>query len=182
MWDTSPTLITRDKPEIVNFSVSEFPTNEYGELFYRSLVQSLPSAIAAADNQGRQLFVNPAFCRLTGWSEEELLGQSIPFCYVPVEDASEFIDNFRRIHADPKTIAATNAIVRFCSKDGERFLVRVRLAPLLVTGEVIGSMASFDDLRRVSELGPVLQSRETLFENVVRGCQRSFIFLTFAKK
>jgi PAS domain S-box-containing protein len=38
------------------------------------------------DLDGRQSYVNPAFCRMVGWTEAELIGRKPPFDYWPAEE------------------------------------------------------------------------------------------------
>ena len=148
-----------------------------GELFSRTLLQSLPGAIAAASSQGQLLFVNPAFCNLVGWAEGELIGQTAPFSYWPPEDHAEMLDSFRRAHTDPNSMPASIGIRRFRRKCEERFLVRIMLAPLIDgEGKVIGSIASIEDLRVIGELESVLHDRERFFENIARSVP-SFIYV-----
>jgi PAS domain S-box-containing protein len=58
--------------------------------FRRAIEESIPSGISVVDLDGRQTYVNPAFCALVGWSETELVGAKPPFAYWPPEHV-EFI-------------------------------------------------------------------------------------------
>jgi PAS domain-containing protein len=42
--------------------------------FRKAMGESLVTGIRAIDLEGRIIFVNPAFCRMIGWSEQELVG------------------------------------------------------------------------------------------------------------
>jgi len=54
--------------------------------FRRAMENSMPTGMRALDLQGRITYVNTAFCRMTGWSEHELIGQTAPFSYWPDQD------------------------------------------------------------------------------------------------
>jgi PAS domain-containing protein len=54
--------------------------------FRRAMESSMLTGTRALDMQGRITYVNNAFCRMTGWSEEELVGTTAPFPYWPDED------------------------------------------------------------------------------------------------
>jgi len=146
--------------------VVEFSGNSFGELFFRSLVQSMPGALAATDARGRQLFVNPAFCALVGWSEEDLLGKQAPFPYWAPEDASSILEQFRGMLTsnDPKP---TTFIQRFRRRNEERFLVRLRAVPLYNTaGGLNGWLASVEDLQQLEEVKALLRDRDRFIESV----------------
>src|SRR5512138_3434115 len=55
------------------------------QVFRLAIENSVPSGIAAVDLDGRQTYVNPAFCAMVGWSEADLLGARPPFAYWPPE-------------------------------------------------------------------------------------------------
>ena len=57
--------------------------------FRRAMENSMLTGMRALDLQGRIIYVNPAFCQMTGWSEDELLGQAEPFSYWPDADRAE---------------------------------------------------------------------------------------------
>src|SRR5437588_7430501 len=54
--------------------------------FREAIENSVPSGIAAVDLEGRQTYVNPAFCSMVGWSEAELVGARPPFVYWPPDE------------------------------------------------------------------------------------------------
>src|SRR5262245_64482075 len=54
--------------------------------FRQAIETSIPSGIAVVNLEGRQTYVNPAFCEMVGWREEELIGAKPPFAYWPSED------------------------------------------------------------------------------------------------
>ena len=53
--------------------------------FRQAIENSVPSGITAVDLEGRQTYVNPAFCALVGWKESELVGARPPFAYCLLE-------------------------------------------------------------------------------------------------
>ena len=55
------------------------------QVFRRAIENSVPAGISAVDLDGRQTYVNPAFCAMLGWSEQDLIGARPPFIYWPPE-------------------------------------------------------------------------------------------------
>lgn len=69
--------------------------------FRRAIENSIPSGIAVIDETGKQVYANPSFCRMTGWNEEELLGNQPPYVYWSMQDI-ENINNAFRLTLDNK--------------------------------------------------------------------------------
>ena len=113
--------------------------------FRRAMGESLVTGIRAIDLEGRIIFVNPAFCRMIGWSEQELLGMRPPFPYWPPEEAEQRrrdLDLTLAGQAPPGGIK-----MRVMHRDGTRFDVRMYLSPLIdSSGRQVGWMASMNDI------------------------------------
>ena len=119
-----------------------------------AMEDSLTVGMRARDLQGRIIYVNPAFCRMTGFSSEELVDRSPPMPYwVP-----EQLDETMALH---QAVLAGDAPpdgfeITFQRKDGERFEALIYEAPLIDgNGRHTGWMASVLDVterRRAEEL------------------------------
>ena len=97
--------------------------------FRQTIEQSLGTGIVVIDEKGKCLLVNPAFCEMTGWPAEELTGQLAPYCYWPEEERPAIREAFERTLRGE---AAPNGMeLRFCRKNGTRFDVLIKVAPLL---------------------------------------------------
>jgi PAS domain S-box-containing protein len=97
--------------------------------FRQALESSIPAGVAAIDLQGRQFYVNRAFCELVGWSEGELVGISPPFPYWPEEEMAAIQAAF-----DATTGAKSppgGFELRFQRRNGERFDALVQVSPLV---------------------------------------------------
>src|SRR2546425_2400504 len=55
-------------------------------IFREAIENSVPAGITAVDLEGRQTYVNPAFCAMVGWSQAELVGALPPFVYWPPDE------------------------------------------------------------------------------------------------
>lgn len=120
----------------------------------RAMEESLTVGLRARDLKGRILYVNSAFCRMTGFPQEELIGRDPPMPYWLPEELDQ-------------TLAAHDAILagrgpndgfelRFQRKDGTRFDALIYEAPLIdAEGTQRGWMGSFLDIterKRAAEL------------------------------
>jgi len=93
---------------------------------------------------GRQSFVNPAFCKMVGWSRQELEGAEPPFPYWPPEETDtirQALEQTVRGESDP-----TGMEMRFMRRDGTRFDVLVSVQPAFEGDVPAGWVASVVDL------------------------------------
>jgi PAS domain S-box-containing protein len=97
--------------------------------FRQAIEQSLGTGIVVIDESGKCLLVNPAFCEMTGWPAEELIAQLAPYCYWPEEERPAIREAFERTLRGEA--APDGMELRFCRKNGTRFDVLIKVAPLL---------------------------------------------------
>jgi PAS domain S-box-containing protein len=98
---------------------SVFPSPREESAFRRAIEESILSGIAAFDTEGRQTYANPAFCRMVGWSAEELSGKKPPFVYWPGEKRKTITQAFWKILEGGKPRGSLE--LRFQRQNGERF-------------------------------------------------------------
>lgn len=66
---------------------------------YRSVMEASGEPIVVYDQEGRVVYLNPAFTRVFGWTLEELLGQKTP--YVPDANWPETTEGINRVLTNP---------------------------------------------------------------------------------
>lgn len=136
--------------------------------FRKAMGESLVTGIRAIDLEGRIIFVNPAFCRMIGWSEQELVGIKPPFPYWPPEEAL-------RLQRDLDLTLAGQAPpggfeMRIQRRDGERFDVRMYISPLIDSeGRQTGWMASMNDITEPKRARAELEAAHERFVAVLDG-------------
>lgn len=125
-------------------------TNKRELRFREAIEQSLAAGIVVSDEKGRNLLVNPAFCAMTGWSEQELVGITAPYPYWPKEEIPAINKAFELAiegKAPPQGFE-----LRFCRKNGSRFDVLVKVAPLLDSNDVqLGWLGAVTDISAIQE-------------------------------
>ncbi|HEX7839721.1 MAG TPA: ATP-binding protein [Kofleriaceae bacterium] len=106
--------------------------------------------LAAVDKGGWQTYVSPAFCRMVGYTRDELIGACAPFAYWPTEE----LDTIQ--HAFALTVEgrapAEGFELRFARKDGQRFWVQLAIAPMFERDERIGWLASLFEIEERKQL------------------------------
>ena len=132
------------------------------QAFRRAIEVATAVGVAAVDMVGRQIYVNPAFCRMVGWREEELLGKTPPHVYWVPEKRDEIMALLRAALAGE---APTEGFeLPFRRRNGEQFVVQVQLRPFLDQHGVqigwMGSMIDISERKRKEE--ELFTSRELL--------------------
>ena len=121
--------------------------------FRKAMEGSLLVGIRARDLDGQLLYANEAFCKMVGYSLDELIGKSPPMPYwVP-----EQFELTRRTH---QAVLAGQAIgqgieLKFQHRDGHKFDVLIYEAPLIDAQGVqrgwMGSVLDISDRKRAEE-------------------------------
>lgn len=113
--------------------------------FRRAIENSVPSGISAVDLDGRQTYVNPAFCSMVGWSEQDLVGAMPPFVYWPEEEIGTIAAALSS--GDEGTPPGGALEVRFRRRAGERIHVLMQVTPLRdAFGNITGFVSSVTDI------------------------------------
>jgi two-component system sensor histidine kinase DctS len=129
---------------------------------------SLLTGLRARDRQGRIVYVNPAFCRMVGFSADELQLATLPPYWPPERVAEYQRRQVERLGPAPDAGRTGGGPSEgfetvFMRKDGERFPVMIYEAPLVTgTGKQTGWMSAVLDLsaqRRVEDLSRQQQER-----------------------
>ena len=140
--------------------------------FRRAMENSMLTGMRALDLQGRITYVNPAFCKMTGWREEELIGQTEPFAYWPNEDhdqlAARLTEELGGV-ADPAGFQ-----MRVKRRDGTVFDARLYVSPLIdATGKQAGWMASMTDITEPNRVRRQLSASYERFTTVLEALDAS---------
>jgi len=133
--------------------------------FAGSLIRSMQDGLSVLDADGVQLDANPAFCEMTGFSREELIGVRPPFPYWPPEERERIQAALgRRLKGDFTPFELT-----FMRKNGERF--PVMMSPFGVRnpeGRIVNHLATIKDIserkRAEEELRTANQKLKLHFE------------------
>ncbi len=114
-------------------------------VFRKAMEDSMLTGMRARDLEGRLTYVNSAFCRMTGFSADELLGKKAPMPYWDPEHLEQTFELHRQIMTAGSATEGTE--VRLRRKNGETLDVLVFEAPLIdAAGHHTGWMGSVLDI------------------------------------
>ena len=136
--------------------------------FRRAMENSMSTGMRVFDMQGRIAYVNPAFCRMIGWNEADLIGRTTPFPYwIPGRYAQhqETLD----LLLSGRT-PSSGLEVEAQRRDGSRFTARMYVSPLRdPNGEQIGWMTSMTDITEPKRIREALTAAHERFMTVLEG-------------
>ena len=113
--------------------------------FREAIENSVPSGIAVVDLEGKQTYVNPAFCAMVGWREAELIGARPPFAYWPSEEVGTINDALSKFAEGKAPVGGVE--LRFRRRYGERFDVLIQMTSLRdAFDNVTGWVSSVSDI------------------------------------
>ena len=140
-------------------------------------VESILVTAADLESPGPTIvYANPAFERMTGWSKEEIVGQSPRVLQGPSTDRSIFNDLKRRIrHGETWEGRATNY-----RKDGQEFIMEWSIAPICDEGGAIYQYVAVqrDVTERVETERKLQQAKEVVIDSLRK---RELMHETFGK-
>lgn len=140
--------------------------------FRRAMENSVLTGMRALDMQGRITYVNAAFCQMTGWSEQELVGQTAPYSYWAESDY-EYMHNKLKDELSGKT-AQGGFQVRVRRKNGSMFDARLYISPLIdARGQQTGWMSSMTDITESKRIRDQLAASHDRFTIVLEALDAS---------
>jgi PAS domain S-box-containing protein len=140
--------------------------------FRRAMENSMLTGMRALDMTGKITYVNPAFCEMTGWSEEELLGSTAPFPYWPTQDY-EILS--KQLEDELSGRAPKGGFqIRVKRKNGKLFDARMYVSPLIdAKGQQTGLMTSTTDITEPNRVRQQLVESQDRFITVLEGMDAS---------
>ena len=134
--------------------------------FRRAMENSMSTGMRVLDLEGRIAYVNPAFCRMIGWNEADLIGRRPPFPYwVPgqYESHRQTLDGVLAGKTPSSGIE-----LEAQRRDGSRFTARMYVSPLLAPdGNQIGWMTSMTDITEPRRIREALTAAHERFMTVL---------------
>jgi len=131
----------------------------HSELFTK-IIQSMQDGFSMVDVNGICVAVNPAFCAMTGFSREELVGIGAPHPYWPVEE----LENIQKAFNETLNNEVKTFELIFMRKNGTRFSVLISPSPVQNNnGEIVNYFAIVKDISERKEAESKLIISENKF-------------------
>ncbi len=150
----------------------EAEANLRAETNFRSAMEnSTPVGIRAHDMNRVITYVNPAFCDMTGWSAEELIGMSPPFAFWPEGQKSELTEKMnmalKLALSQEKKIGIEGSILH---RNGSIIQTRTFISPLInEKGKQTGWVTSLIDISEPKKIREELAASQERFVTVLEG-------------
>ena len=150
-WTLTPLLDDKGEVEFLVFSLQDVTEQKRAEdafrkeyNFRKAIENSMVAGVVVTDLSGKLIYVNNAFCKMIGWSEDELVGMVPPFAFWPPESAG-IAEKIQQNLPRGKLVEGFE--LRLCRRNKERFDTLVSISPLSDTkGKTTGWVASFLDI------------------------------------
>jgi two-component system sensor histidine kinase DctS len=135
--------------------------------FRKAMEDSLDTGMRARNLDGEIVYVNPAFCRMVGWSAAELIGRRPPMPYW----ADEYLDETRLVH--DRVLAGEGPEEGFELKlkrrNGELIDVLIHEAPLIdARGKQSGWMGSMVDITERKQANERARQQQDRLQSTAR--------------
>ncbi len=130
---------------------------------------NLTTIVSKTDLKGRITFVNRDFLQISGFTEDELLGQNQNIVRHPDMPPAAFEDLWKTI----KTGKPWIGIVKNRCKNGDHYWVDACITPMREGGEIIGYIsvrrkASLEQIEGAIKFHRAITGRHTFIENATR--------------
>ncbi len=136
--------------------------------FRRAMENSMLTGMRTIDLEGRITYVNPAFCAMTGFSEDELLGCVPPYPYWPKDRIDEFNRMFQQELLGRSPMGGIEVVMQ--RRDGSQFDARMYVSPLIdAQGDQTGWMTSITNITEAKRVRDQLTAAHERFTTVLEG-------------
>jgi len=139
--------------------------------FRSAMENSTPVGIRAHDMDKNITYVNRAFCEMSGWSSEELVGLKPPFPFWPQDRLHEISDKWNRalqLSIGPQAKRGIEGVI--LRRDGTTIQTRTFVAPLInERGVQTGWVTSLVDISEPKKIREELAASQDRFVTVLEG-------------
>ncbi len=146
--------VFKDITEVVRLAEEITNLTEIQKML-EAIIHSSDDAISVVDEEGKGILINPAYTRITGFTEEEVIGKPA------TADISEGESIHLKVLQTKKPIRGVNLRV---GKEEKEVIVNV--APILVNNELRGSVGVIHDMTEMQGLMKELDNARTLIRKL----------------
>ncbi len=139
--------------------------------FRNAMENSTPVGIRAHDMQKRITYVNRAFCEMTGWTADELIGLTPPFPFWPDSRRDELVEKMNRaMKSEINLMMRVGIEGAILKRDGSLIQTRTFIAPLIdEKDKQTGWVTSLIDISEPKKIREELAASQERFTTVLEG-------------
>ncbi|MCP3738550.1 sigma 54-interacting transcriptional regulator [Rossellomorea sp. BNER] len=152
--------VFKDITEVVNLA-EEITNLKEIHTMLEAIIQSSDDAISVVDEEGRGLLINPAYTRITGLTQEEVIGKPA------TADISEGESMHLKVLQTRRAIRGVKMRVGPNKKE-----VIVNVAPIIVHGKIKGSVGVIHDMSEIQSLNKELDRAR----RIIRTLEAKYMF------
>ncbi|TFJ93725.1 sigma 54-interacting transcriptional regulator [Lentibacillus salicampi] len=146
--------VFKDITEVMNLAEEVTDLKEIKTML-EAIIQSSDEAISVVDENGTGIMINPAYTRITGFRESDIIGKP----------ASVDISEGESMHM--KVLGTRRAVRRVHMKVGPaKKDVLVNVAPVIVDGKIKGSVGVLHDVSEIQSLTSELKRARQIIRNL----------------
>ncbi len=146
--------IFRDISEILDLTLEIYKLKEVQSML-EAILYSTQDAISVCDEKGIHVLINPAYTRLTGLSQKEIIGKPAP---VDIAEGESI-----HMQVISSKLPVKNARMKVGPYGKE---VVADAAPIIVDGELKGSVGVLHDLTEIKKLNSELMQAKQIIRNL----------------
>lgn len=146
--------IFKDSDEIISLAEENTDLKEVKSLL-EAIIHSSEEAISVVDENGKGIMINPAYTRITGLTEKDVIGKPATV------DISEGESMHMRVLKTRRPVRGAKMKVGPHKKE-----VIVNVAPIIVSGKLKGSVAIIHDKSEIRQLTTELQKAKQMIRNL----------------
>jgi PAS domain S-box-containing protein len=139
--------------------------------FRRAVVDSMPLGIRIHDTDAKIRYVNPAFCRMIGWTAEDLIDRSPPYPFWSNNELPQLMQKFRSaLEANQAPKQGIEA--ELVTKSGQVISTRTYVSQLIdAHGKQVGWICSIVDVSEPKRIREELAVSHQRFTTVLEGLE-----------
>ena len=146
--------VFRDKTEVTRLA-EEITNLKEIKVMLEAIIKSTQDAISVVDEEGKGILINPAYTRLTGLSEEDVIGKPADV------DIAEGESMHYQVLKTKEPVKGVRMKVGPQKKD-----VIVNVAPIIVEGELKGSVGVIHDVSEIKQLTEELDQAKRMLRQL----------------
>ena len=146
--------IFKDSDEIISLAEENTDLKEVKSML-EAIIHSSEEAISVVDETGKGIMINPAYTRITGLTEKDVIGKPATV------DISEGESIHMRVLKTRRPVRGAKMKVGPHKKE-----VIVNVAPIIVAGKLKGSVAVIHDISEIKQLTTELQKAKQMIRNL----------------